>query len=122
MRRWIAGVALVGLVSWIGIGIGIGIGLGGALILPGVAAAEDREFVGTVVKISETKIVVKNRRKDKMDFIRSDTTVVEGDKTGWTDIQAADRVSVTWDVGDRPRTAHQIKVLPPEKDEGAKEE
>jgi hypothetical protein len=120
MRKWIAGVARVGRVS--GIAIAIVIGLGGALLLPGVAAAEDREFVGTVVKITETKIVVKNRRKDKMDFIRSDSTLVEGDKTGWTDIQAADRVSVTWDVGDKPRKAHQIKVLPPAKDEGAKED
>jgi hypothetical protein len=107
MRKWISGVALVGWIS--------GIGLGGALILPGVSAAEGREFVGQVVKISETKIVVENRRKDKMDFIRSDSTVVAGDKSGWKEIREADRVSVTWDVGDKPRTAHHVKVLPPDK-------
>ena len=113
MRDRIAGVALVGLTALV---VGIAIGVGAALVAPGVASAETREFVGKVIKISETKIVVKNRRKDKMDFIQSDSTVVEGDKTRWEDIQASDRVSVTWDVGDKPRKAHQIKVLPPEKD------
>jgi hypothetical protein len=113
MRNWIAGVARVRLTALVA---GIAIGAGGVLVLPAVASAETREFVGKVIKISETKIVVKNRRKDRMDFIQGDSTVVEGDKNRWKDIQARDRVSVTWDIVDKPRQAYQIKVMPPEKD------
>lgn len=121
MRNWIAGIALVaqgGLPARLAlVGLTV-IAVGGALLGPGVAAAETREFVGSVVKINETKIVVSNRMKDTMDFIRSDATVVTGDKSSWKQIRTQDRVSVSWDVADKPRRAHQVKVMPPDASSG----
>jgi len=118
MRNWIAGVARVGPTArFVLVGAAV-IGVGAAVLAPGISAAETREFVGSVVKINATKVVVENRMRDKMDFIHSDSTVVEGRRSRWKDIEAKDRVSVTWDVGDKPRRAHRIKVMAPEKSSG----
>ena len=83
------------------------------LILPSAASAEYRDFSGTVAEISGDKMVIDNRRGDRVSFKRSEATTVSGAKTSWGAIKEGDRVSVSWKMVDKPRIAHKVVVKPP---------
>ena len=83
------------------------------LILSSAASAEFRDFSGKVTEISGDKMVIDNRRGDRVSFRRSEATTVTGAKTSWGAIEVGDRVSVSWKMVDKPRVAHKVVVKPP---------
>ncbi len=85
------------------------------LILSSDASAEFREFSGKVTEISGNKMVIGNRRGDRVSFRRSDATIVTGVKKSWQAIEKGDWVSVSWKMVDEPRVAHKVVVMPPKK-------
>jgi hypothetical protein len=85
------------------------------LILSSDASAEFREFSGKVTEISGNKMVIGNRRGDRVSFRRSDATTVTGVKKSWQAIEKGDWVSVSWKMVDKPRVAHKVVVMPPKK-------
>jgi len=90
--------------------------------LPSVASAQMREFTGKVDKITDNgKLIVDNRKGDKVSFIRIDTTEVTGEKTEWGKIKKDDWVTVSWKMIDKPRKAYKIQVLPPREEAGEDE-
>ncbi len=89
-----------------------------ALLVPAVASAQMREFTGRVDAINAKQIIVDNRMGDKVKFVRVDSTVVEGEKTKWEDIEKKkDWVTIHWKFIDKPRKAYKVIVLPPREDE-----
>ena len=82
------------------------------------ASAQMREFTGQVDKIQEKKVIVDNRKGDKVSFNKLDETVVEGEKTKWEDVKAKDWVTVHWKFVDNPRKAYKMVVLPPQQEAG----
>jgi len=82
------------------------------------ASAQMREFTGLVDNVSEKKIIVDNRKGDKVSFNKLDETTVEGEKTKWEDIKKKDWVTVAWKFTDNPRKAYKVVVLPPREEEG----
>ena len=86
-----------------------------ALILSGEASAEFREFSGKVTEISADKMVIDNRRGDRVSFRRTKATTVTGAKKRWQAIEAGDRVSVSWKMVDVPRVAYKVVVMPPKR-------
>lgn len=92
------------------------------LALPSVASAQMREFTGKVDKISKKgKLIVDNRKGDKVSFVRIDTTEVTGEKTEWKKIKKNDWVTVSWKMIDKPRKAYKVTVLPPREESGEDE-
>ena len=88
------------------------------LALSSVASAQMREFTGKVDKITKAgKLIVDNRKGDKVSFVRIDTTEVTGVKTKWEDIKKDDWVTVSWKMIDKPRKAYKIHVMPPREDD-----
>ena len=92
-----------------------------ALALPIViadeASAQYREFIGRVDKISKERLLVDNRRGDKVRFVNSKATIVSGEgKKKWKQIEKGDRGSVSWKMMDKPRIAYKIVVLSPRKE------
>ncbi len=85
------------------------------LILSNEASAEFREFSGKVTEISSDKLVIDNRQGDRVSFGRSEATTVTGAKKRWQAIEKGDWVSVSWKMVDKPRVAHKVVVMPPEK-------
>ncbi len=81
------------------------------------AAAQMREFTGRIDTISGRKMIVDNRKGDKVSFVKADETVVEGEKSSWGDIKKKDWVNVSWKMVDKPRKAYKIVVLPPKEDD-----
>ena len=79
------------------------------------ASAEFREFSGKVTEISGDKLVIDNRRGDRVSFSRSEATVVKGAKTSWQAIEEGDSVSVSWKMVDKPRVAYKVVVMPPKR-------
>ena len=98
-----------------GIAVRVLIGAALALILSSEASAEFREFSGKVAKISSDKLVIDNRRGDRVSFRRSEVTRVTGAKKRWRSIEAGDRVSVSWKMVDVPRVAYKVVVMPPKR-------
>lgn len=93
-----------------------------SLAFAGVASAQMREFTGKVDKITKKgKLIVDNRKGDKVSFVRIDTTEVTGEKTEWSKIKKEDWVTVSWKMIDKPRKAYKINVLPPRKEAGEDE-
>jgi hypothetical protein len=82
------------------------------------ASAQMREFTGQVDNVSEKKIIVDNRKGDKVSFNKLDETTVEGEKTKWEDLKKKDWVTVSWKFTDNPRKAYKVQVLPPREEEG----
>jgi hypothetical protein len=82
------------------------------LLLANSASAEFRDFSGTVSEITSDKMVIDNRRGDRVSFKRSEATTVTGAKQSWQAIQVGDSVSVSWTMTDKPRIAHKVVVLP----------
>ncbi len=83
------------------------------LMLSNEASAEYREFSGKVSEISGDKLVIVNRRGDRVSFRRSEATTVTGAKKRWQAIEEGDRVSVSWKIVDVPRIAYKVVVTPP---------
>ena len=88
-----------------------------AIVLPGVASAQMREFTGRLDTVSKKKIIVDNRKGDKVSFVHVEATVVEGEKDAWDKLKKKDWVTVSWKMIDKPRKAYKIVVLPPKEDD-----
>ncbi len=110
MRKLMTRMALIALVALIL-----------PVAMPGAAVAQMREFVGKVDKIDGKKLIVDNRKGDKVSFDKTDATVVEGEKTEWGAVKKNDWVSVSWKMIDKPRKAYKINVMPPKKEAGEDE-
>jgi len=88
------------------------------LALPSVASAQMREFTGKVDKISKSgKLIIDNRKGDKVSFVKIDSTEVTGEKTEWNKIKKGDWVTVSWKMIDKPRKAYKVHVMPPREDD-----
>ena len=86
---------------------------------PALASAEDyREFTGQIAKISKKKLIVDNRKGDKVPFVPIDTTEVTGEKTEWKKLKKKDWITVSWKFSDKPRKAYKIVVLPKRQEAG----
>ncbi len=99
MRRFL------GASAWVGV---IAIAL--ALCFAHDVSAQQRDFAGTVEQVSKQKLVVVNRKGDKMSFARSGATVVSGEKGAWESLEAGDSVSVSWKLVDNPLIAYRVVV------------
>lgn len=89
-----------------------------AFVWSASASAQMREFTGQVDNISEKKLIVDNRKGDKVPFMHLPETVVEGEKTKWEDVKKKDWVTVHWKFTDNPRKAYKVVVLPPREEAG----
>jgi hypothetical protein len=110
MRKFMTRMALVALVALIV-----------PVAMPGAASAQMREFVGKVDKIDDKKLIVDNRKGDKVSFDKVAETTVEGIKTDWKSIKKDDWVSVSWKMVDKPRKAYKVNVMPPKEEAGEDE-
>lgn len=95
--------------------------LGLALAGAAPASAQTREFTGKVDSISEKKIIIDNRQGDKVSFNKLDETVVEGEKTSWSEIKKGEWATVEWKFVDKPRKAYKVIVIPPKEEVGEEE-
>jgi hypothetical protein len=103
MRKIVTGAALFALV---------------ALLLPGLAGAQMREFRGKVDKINKKEVIIDNRMGDKLKFKPADDVVVEGEKDSYKRVKKGDWAIVSWKMMDNPRIAYKIVVLPEQAEEG----
>jgi len=110
MRKLMTRMALIALVALIV-----------PVAMPGAAVAQMREFVGKVDKIDAKKVIVDNRKGDKVSFDKVAETTVEGIKTDWGTIKKDDWVSVSWKMMDKPRKAYKVNVMPPKAEAGEDE-
>ena len=83
-----------------------------ALLLPGLAAAQLREFRGKVDKINQQEVIIDNRQGDKLKFKPADDIVVQGEKDAYAQVKKGDWAVVSWKMMDSPRVAYKIVVLP----------
>ncbi len=83
-----------------------------ALLVPGLATAQMREFKGKVDKINKREIIVDNRMGDKLKFKPAKDVTVEGEKDSWKRLKKGDWAIVSWKMMDSPRIAYEIVVLP----------
>jgi hypothetical protein len=90
--------------------------------LPGIAAAQLRDFEGKVDKVDEKKVIVDNRKGDKIAFEKTGETTVEGDKTKWEDIKKDDWVAVSSKMLEKPRKAYKVTVTPAPAETGVVDE
>ena len=111
MHKWIRAFALAGFVS-----------LALAVVAPGSALAQYREFTGRIDKIHDKKMIVDNRQGDKVTFDKVPDTKVddshEAKKKAWSDLKSDDWVTVKWKMVDKPRKAYEVIVIPPKKEAG----
>ncbi len=110
MRKLMTRLVLIALVAWVV-----------PVAMPGPASAQMREFVGKVDKVDAKKLIVDNRKGDKVSFDKVAETTVEGTKTDWAALKKEDWVSVSWKMMDKPRKAYKITVMPPKEEAGADE-
>ena len=90
-----------------------------ALLLPSLASAQMREFMGRIDKINKKQMIVDNRMGDKVKFVfAKGETVVEGKKTEWKKLKTKDWVRVSWKFIDKPRKAYKVVVFEKEEEEG----
>lgn len=111
LHKLIRALALAGLMS-----------LGTAVLAPGAALAQYREFTGKIDKINDKKMIVDNRQGDKVTFDKVPDTKVddthEAKKKAWSDLKSDDWVTVKWKMVDKPRKAYEVIVLPPKAESG----
>lgn len=91
------------------------------VFLAGAAVAEGprKEFKGLVQSVSDKELMVDNRMGDKLKFKPAKDVPVSGEgKESWDQIKKGDWVVVTWEMFDKPRVAYEVKVVPPEEEEG----
>ena len=79
-----------------------------------------RQFTGKLDKIDKKKgrVYVDNRKGDKVQFFKTDTTVVgtevaDLERVDFDSLKKDDWVTVYWKLTDKPRKAYCIDVLPP---------
>ena len=89
-----------------------------ALLLPGLAAAQLREFRGKVDKINSQEVIIDNRQGDKLKFQPAEDVTVEGEKSSYERVKKGDWAVVSWKMMDNPRVAYKIVVLPDQEKEG----
>ena len=82
------------------------------------ASAQMREFTGLVDNVSEKKVIIDNRKGDKVSFNKLEETTVEGEKTKWEDLKKKDWVTVSWKFVDNPRKAYKVIVMKPQEEAG----
>jgi hypothetical protein len=92
-----------------------------ALLIPGLAVAQMREFRGKVDRINKRQIIVDNRQGDKLKFEPAKDVTVEGEKDQYKRVKKNDWVIVSWKMVDNPRVAYKIVVLPEQEEEGEDE-
>jgi hypothetical protein len=111
LHKLIRALALVGLMT-----------LAAAVLAPGAAFAQYREFTGRIDKINDKKMIVDNRQGDKVTFDKVPDTKVddthEAKKKAWSDLKSDDWVTVKWKMVDKPRKAYEVIVLPPKNEAG----
>ena len=88
-----------------------------ALLVPGLATAQMREFKGKVDKINKREIIIDNRMGDKLKFKPDEAVAVEGEKDAYKRLKKGDWVLVSWKMMDNPRIAYKIVVLPEQEEE-----
>ena len=103
MRKLASGIALLALL---------------ALLMPGIASAQFREFKGKVDKISKRELIIDNRMGDKLKFKPAKDVVVEGEKDAWKKLKKGDWAIVSWKMMDDPRIAYKVVVIPEMKEAG----
>jgi len=103
MRKLATGIALLALL---------------ALLMPGIASAQFREFKGKVDKISKRELIIDNRMGDKLKFKPAKDVVVEGEKDAWKKLKKGDWAIVSWKMMDDPRIAYKVVVIPEMKEAG----
>jgi hypothetical protein len=81
-----------------------------ALLAPGIAAAQLRDFEGKVDTISDSKIIVDNRKGDKITFEKVADTTVDGKATAWDAVKKGDWVAVASKMLEKPRKAYKVTV------------
>ena len=91
------------------------------LLLPSVSHAQLRDFEGKVDSINEKQIIVDNRKGDKLTFVKTEETTVEGDKKAWPDIKKNDWVAVSSKMLEKPRKAYKVVVKPAPADAAVEE-
>lgn len=105
MRRLVVGAALavlmVPLVPWLSSAQGTGCALSGAY----------RQFTGEISEVGATSLVIEPGAGAPLEFAKSPSIAVMGEKVGWNRLRKGDRVIVSWRMADDPRTAHEICVL-----------
>ena len=79
-----------------------------------------RQFTGKLDKIDKKKgrIYVDNRKGDKVQFFKTDTTIVgtevaDLERADFASLKKDDWVTLYWKFTDKPRKAYCIDVLPP---------
>jgi len=92
-----------------------------SLLLPSLAYAQLRDFEGKVDSVNEKQIIVDNRKGDKLTFVKTDETKVEGDKKAWTDLKKNDWVAVSSKMLEKPRKAYKVVVKPAPPDAAVEE-
>ena len=96
-----------------------------SVALPAPASAQYREFTGRIDQVSSKKLIVDNRKGDKVSFVPVDDSqisVQEGfqpkdKKESWDDLAKGDWVTVSWKFVDKPRKAYKVLLLPPRDDD-----
>ncbi len=84
-----------------------------SLAIPSLASAQMlREFEGELQSVNDKKLVVDNKKGDKISFMRHESSVVEGEKTTWDDLKKKDWVSVHSKMLEKPRKAYKVVVKP----------
>jgi hypothetical protein len=81
-----------------------------ALLAPGLASAQLRDFSGKVDSINDSKIIVDNRKGDKIAFQKVEDTKVEGKATSWDAVKKGDWVSVASKMLEKPRKAYKVTI------------
>ena len=89
-----------------------------AILVPGLASAQMREFKGKLDKINKREIIVDNRMGDKLRFKPAKDVVVSGEKDKYDRLRKNDWVVVSWKMMDNPRIAYKIVVLPEQSEAG----
>lgn len=88
------------------------------LAAPGGASAQMlREFEGELQKVSDKKILVDNKKGDKISFTRIETSEVMGEREAWDDLKRGDWVAVHSKMLEKPRKAYKVEVKPSPDDE-----
>jgi len=102
--------------------LALGIALFAAAVWPSTASAQYREFTGRIDRIGGDKMIVDNRKGDKVSFMKVESTTVEGEgKKSWGDLKQKDWVTVSWKFVDKPRKAYKIVVIPTPEESGEDE-
>lgn len=96
----------------------------GAALVSSDASAEEvyRQFTGKIDKIDDKKVIVDNRKGDKVQFNKAPETAVSGEgKAKWEDLKKDDWVTVDWLFKDKPRKAYKVMVIPAMQEAGEEE-